>query len=72
MEQDIDKKLYNDYLRGNTQAFELLYLRYKNKIQYFIFNIIKDYQKAEDITQDVFFYVLKNKVRDELFKYRKA
>ena len=32
MEQDIDKKLYNDYLRGNTQAFELLYLRYKNKI----------------------------------------
>ena len=41
MEQDIDKKLYNDYLRGNTQAFELLYLRYKNKIQYFIFNIIK-------------------------------
>mgnify|MGYP006910849986 CR=1 FL=1 len=35
MEQDIDKKLYNDYLRGNTQAFELLYLRYKNKIQYF-------------------------------------
>ena len=70
MEQDIDKKLYNDYLRGNTQAFELLYLRYKNKIQYFIFNIIKDYQKAEDITQDVFFYVLKNKVRDDhSFKY---
>lgn len=70
MEQDIDNKLYNDYLSGNTQAFELLYLKYKNKIQYFIFNIVKDYQKAEDITQDVFLYVLKNKVRDEhSFKY---
>lgn len=70
MEQDIDNKLYNDYLSGNTQAFELLYLKYKNKIQYFIFNIVKDYQKAEDIAQDVFLYVLKNKVRDEhSFKY---
>ena len=63
MEKDLDIKLYNEYLDGNKEAFELLYNKYKEKIQYFIDNIVKDYQKAEDITQDVFFYVLKNKRR---------
>ena len=52
MEKDLDIKLYNEYLDGNKEAFELLYNKYKEKIQYFIYNIVKDYQKAEDITQD--------------------
>ena len=51
MEKDIDLKLYNEYLKGDRQAFEILYKKYKNNIQYFIFNIVKDYQKSEDITQ---------------------
>ena len=70
MDKDLDMKLYNDYLNGETKAFELLYLKYKDKIKYFIYNIVKDYEKAEDITQEVFIYVLKNKVRNESsFKY---
>lgn len=70
MKMNLDNKLYNDYLKGNTEAFEVLYLKYKNKITYFIFNIIKDYEKAQDIAQDVFVYILKNKVREEGdFKY---
>ena len=70
MEKDLDKKLYNDYLKGDIKAFEMLYLKYKDKIKYFIYNIVKDYEKAEDITQEVFIYVLKNKVREESsFKY---
>lgn len=70
MEKDLDKKLYNDYLKGNTEAFETLYLKYKDKIKYFIYNIVKDYEKAEDITQEVFIYIFKNKVReDSSFKY---
>ena len=44
MERDLDKKLYNEYLNGEKQAFEYLYNKYKNKIEYFIFNIVKDYQ----------------------------
>ena len=52
MEKDLDIKLYNEYLDGNKEAFELLYNKYKEKIQYFIYNIVKDYQKAEDITQE--------------------
>lgn len=70
MEKDMDKKLYNDYLNGNDEAFEILYLKYKDKIRYFIYNIVKDYEKAEDITQEVFIYICKNKVTEESsFKY---
>lgn len=70
MENDLDIKLYNEYLNGEKSAFELLYNKYKDKIQYFVYNIVKDYQKAEDITQDVFIYVMQNKIKEGYtFKY---
>lgn len=70
MEIDLDKKLYNDYLDGNKEAFEYLYSKYKSKIEYFVYNIIKDYQKAEDITQETFIYVMQNKMKENIsFKY---
>ena len=70
MENDLDIKLYNEYLNGEKSAFELLYNKYKDKIQYFFYNIVKDYQKAEDITQDVFIYVMQNKIKEGYtFKY---
>lgn len=70
MKKDLDMKLYNEYLSGEKNAFELLYNKYKDRIQYFIFNIVKDYEKAEDITQEVFIYILQNKVREDCsFKY---
>ena len=65
-----DKKLYNDYLNGEKQAFEYLYQKYKNRIQYFIYNIIKDYQKSEDLTQETFIYVMQNEMKEKTsFKY---
>jgi len=70
MEKDLDIKLYNEYLDGNKYAFELLYNKYKDKIKYFVYNIVKDYQKAEDITQDVFIYIIQNKIKEGYtFKY---
>ena len=67
---DLDLELYNKYMNGEKDAFETLYNKYKNKIQYFIFNIVKNYEKAEDITQEVFIYILQNKVRENCsFKY---
>lgn len=70
MKKDLDTKLYNEYLNGEKDAFELLYNKYKDKILYFIYNIVKDYQKAEDIAQDVFIYVWKNKIKEGYtFKY---
>lgn len=70
MEKDLDIKLYNEYLNGETSAFELLYNKYKERITYFVYNIVKDHEKAEDITQDVFVYVLQNKIKEGYsFKY---
>lgn len=70
MDKDLDKKLYNDYLNGEKEAFEILYNKYKNKIEYFIYNIVKDYQKAEDITQETFIYVIQHQMRENSsFKY---
>ena len=70
MEKDLDKKLYNDYLNGEKEAFEILYNKYKNKIEYFIYNIVKDYQKAEDIAQETFIYVIQHQFRENSsFKY---
>ena len=70
MEKDLDEKLYNDYLNGEKEAFELLYNKYKNRIEYFIYNIVKDYQKAEDLTQETFIYIIQNKMRENCsFKY---
>ena len=70
MERDLDKKLYNKYLNGEKEAFEYLYSKYKSKIEYFIFNIVKDYQKAEDLAQETFIYVMQNKMKENItFKY---
>ena len=70
MERDLDKKLYNDYLSGEKQAFEYLYNKYKSKIVYFIFNIVKDYQKSEDLAQETFIYIMQNPMKNDVsFKY---
>ena len=70
MEKDLDKKLYNDYLNGEKQAFEYIYKKYKSKIEYFIYNIVKDYSKAEDLAQETFIYVMQNRMKENTsFKY---
>lgn len=70
MERDLDRKLYNDYLNGEKQAFEYLYNKYKNRIEYFIYNIVKNCQVAEDLTQETFIYVMRNKMQENTsFKY---
>lgn len=70
MKNDLDMKLYQEYLKGDKDAFALLYNKYRTKIEYFIFNIVKDQQKAEDITQEVFVDIIQNGVKEEYsFKY---
>ena len=58
MEKDLDMKLYIEYLNGEKIALELLYDKYKAKLEYFIFNIVKDIEKSEDIAQEVFLEII--------------
>ena len=70
MKKDLDTKLYDNYSKGDKQAFEHLYNKYKCKIEYFIYNIVKDYQKAEDLAQETFVDVIEQKLNNNFsFKY---
>lgn len=59
--EETDKELYKQYLKGNQEAFEKLVIKHKNNIIYFISKYTKNTQIAEDISQDVFVYLLVNK-----------
>ena len=63
-----DKELYQKYLVGSNSAFEELVKRYKDHIIYFISRYTKNTQIAEDISQDVFVYILLHKDQYD-FKY---
>ena len=61
IEKLTDKELYRKYLDGDQKSFEELVLRYKNQIIFFISRYTKNTAVAEDISQDVFVYLLLNK-----------
>ena len=63
-----DKELYQKYLRGDNNAFEEIVKKYKDHIIYFISRYTKNTDIAEDISQDVFVYLLVNKEQYD-FKY---
>lgn len=66
--EENDKELYKQYLKGDKKAFEKLVIKYKNNMIYFIARYTKNTQIAEDISQDVFVYLLINKNQYD-FKY---
>src|SRR3712207_6036477 len=49
--------------RGDDRAFEELYARYQRRISSYIFGMVKDHARAEDLTQDVFMSALR-RMRD--------
>ena len=54
MEQETDKKLYQEFLKGNNSSFEKIVIKHKDKLIYFISTYVKNIDIAEDIAQDVF------------------
>jgi RNA polymerase sigma factor (sigma-70 family) len=45
--------------RGDDRAFEQLYTRYQRRIAAYVYGMVKDYGRAEDITQEVFISALR-------------
>ena len=58
-ESDPDGDLVAAVRRGDERAFEVLYARYQRRISAYIFGMVKDHGRAEDITQDVFISALR-------------
>jgi RNA polymerase sigma factor (sigma-70 family) len=58
-ESDEDGALVAAVRRGDERAFEALYARYQRRISAYVFGMVKDHGRAEDITQDVFISALR-------------
>jgi RNA polymerase sigma factor (sigma-70 family) len=54
-----DHQLVSAVRRGDDRAFELLYSRYQRRITAYVFGMVRDHGRAEDITQDVFVSALR-------------
>lgn len=59
--QPTDEELIARFQQGDTYAFDQLVHRYKDPLLNFIFRFIGDVNEAEDIVQDTFYRVYKNK-----------
>jgi RNA polymerase sigma factor (sigma-70 family) len=54
-----DHQLVSAVRGGDDRAFELLYTRYQRRIAAYVCGMVKDYGRAEDITQEVFVSALR-------------
>lgn len=54
MRYQTDKKILDCLRKGDTKAFEHVFLSYHTKIKHFICSLIKSEDDAEDLTQDIF------------------
>ncbi len=54
-----DHQLVRAVRRGDERAFETLYSRYQRRITGYVFGMVKDHGRAEDITQEVFVSALR-------------
>ena len=52
---DCDEHIILKKLRdGDSEALDILYLRYASKVRDFAFRLLKDRTDAEDVTHDIF------------------
>ncbi len=55
-----DNALVSAYLGGNEYAFELLVVRYQDKLVSYINGILRDYDRSIDLCQEAFIRVFRN------------
>ncbi len=58
-----DHELVAAVRRGDDRSFEKLYERYQRRIAAYVYGMVNDYGRAEDITQEVFISALR-RMRD--------
>lgn len=49
-----EEQLVNEFRRGNSSAFGIIYEHYKNNLCNYCYSVVKDKDVAEDIVHDVF------------------
>ena len=62
---DCDEHIILKKLRdGDSEALDILYLRYASKVRDFAFRLLKDRTDAEDVTHDIFLKIWEQGARE--------
>ncbi|MFA6470875.1 MAG: sigma-70 family RNA polymerase sigma factor [Candidatus Latescibacterota bacterium] len=56
-----DKDLLFDLVNGDMDAFDVIVMRYKNRLINFVYRFVKDFDVAEDIVQETFLRVFRKR-----------
>ena len=65
-----DEQLFQLFQNGDNKAFDQLVIKYKDRLNSFLYRIVNDLDLAEDLAQDTFVKVVINKDSyKELFKF---
>ena len=65
-----DEQLFRLFQNGDNKAFDQLVIKYKDRLNSFLYRIVNDIDLAEDLAQDTFVKVVLNKSSyKELFKF---
>ena len=68
---DQDKELYKEFLEGNKDALSEIIEKYRAELIFFAQKFVKDYHSAEDVSQEVFIYLMKHKeIYDFKYSFR--
>ena len=60
MDQRSDHELIRDFKNGNDKAFNILVLRYQEKIYWVVRRLLPDHDEADDVVQDIFVKVYRS------------
>ncbi|HJF90322.1 MAG TPA: RNA polymerase sigma-70 factor [Alistipes onderdonkii] len=58
---DEERRYLEALARDDRSAFDALYLKYATKTEEFLYRMLKDHSEAEDITQDIFLKIWRNR-----------
>lgn len=61
--QKDDQKLIKDLIRGDAHSFDELFNRFNEKVYAFSFSSLKNKQDAEEVVQDVFYNLWKDRAK---------
>lgn len=63
MKQLSDSKLYNDYLRGDNEAYDQLMIRYGDSLTLYLYGYLHDWHDAEDQMIETFARIMVKRPR---------
>ena len=60
MSDDQDKQILIKIAKGDSKSFSILFEKYQNLVYGYSMKMLKDKQKAEDVTQEAWLRVVRN------------